>query len=221
MRLSVLGPALFGGARCRGPSDRPLVALTFDDGPDPDATPAILEALDHRGARATFFFLAPRIAEHPGLARQVAERHEVGTHLFSHDRRLMHTKSGFDDEVRRAVEIHEQVLGERPKSLRFPFGAPGRIRSADVAIHGLTPYHWSFSSEDSSAVSADGIVRHVVPRLHPGAIVLFHDGWGPGSRKGTGSRKPTVEALPDVLGALADRGLSAVTVSELFTVTAT
>lgn len=218
MRLAVLGPALFGGARCRGPSDRPLVALTFDDGPDPDVTPAILDALDRNRARATFFFLAPRIADHPGLARQVAERHEVGTHLFSHDRRLMRSKSGFEGELRRAVEIHERVLGERPKSLRFPFGAPGRIRNADVAAHGLTAYHWSFSSEDSSAESANRIVRHVVPRLHPGAIVLFHDGRGPGSRKGTGSRRPTVEALPEVLAALADRGLSAVTVSELFAV---
>lgn len=216
LRLAVLGPTLLGGARCRGPSDRPLIALTFDDGPDPDTTPAILDALDRSGARATFFFLAPRIAEHPDLARRVAERHEVGTHLFSHDRRLMLTKSGFEDEMRRTVEIHERVLGQRPRSLRFPFGSPGRIRSADVGAHAMVPYHWTFSSEDSSATSAEQIVRHVVPRLHPGAIVLFHDGRGPGSRKGSGSRRPTVEALPQVLAALADRGLGAVTVAELF-----
>lgn len=215
-RLAVLRPVLFGGARCRGPASRREVALTFDDGPDPDTTPAILDALDAAGARATFFFLAPRIAEHPELARRVLERHEVGTHLFSHDRQLVRTRAGFDEEARRAIEVHERTLGKRPAALRFPFGDPGRIRAADVGAHGMVAYHWTFSSEDSSAGSADDVVRHVVPRLHAGAIVLFHDGRGPGSTKGKGSRRPTVEALPAVLSATRELGLRAVTVTELF-----
>jgi len=215
-RLSVLGPLLFGGAVCRGPSSSNRVALTFDDGPDPDATPAIAEALERAGARGTFFFLAPSIEAHPDLARRVAERHEVGTHLYSHDRETTRRRESFEADARRAIAVHEAILGKRPSALRFPFGEPGRVRPADVRALGLVAYHWTFSSEDSSAAHEDAIVSHVAPRLHGGAIVLFHDGRGPGSRKGTGSRRPTVRAIPRVLEALQARGLVATTVADLF-----
>lgn len=215
-RLGLSLPTRFSGTICRGPSGVRALALTFDDGPDPRTTPAILDALAHRDVRATFFFSGAAIERHPDLARRAAERHEIGTHLFSHDRRKSRSVAAFDAEVRRCLDVHDRVLGIRPAALRFPFGDAGRVRRADVRRWGLTAYRWTFSSLDSSARGAADVIAHVVPRLHPGAIVLFHDGRGAGSTKGTGSRRPTVEAMPQILDAALSRGFQLFTLREMF-----
>ena len=201
---------------CRGPRDGRSLAFTFDDGPDPSWTPAILDALERSQARATFFFCGAAVEHYPDMARRAAERHEIGTHLYSHDRRNSLSIASFDEEVRRCLEIHERVLRRRPAALRFPFGAAGKVRRADVQKWGLTAYHWTFSSLDSSAVGAGEVIAHVAPRLHPGAIVLLHDGRGPGSTKGSGSRRPTVEAMPFLLEEALRRGFRVVGLSGMF-----
>jgi peptidoglycan/xylan/chitin deacetylase (PgdA/CDA1 family) len=214
-RLTVLRPTRFAGALCRGSSASRAVAMTFDDGPDPENTLSILDSLDRVSARATFFFTGEAIEKYPDIARRAALRHEIGTHLYSHDRAMTRSRAAFEGEVARCMEIHARLLGKKPTALRFPFGDRGCVRLLDAQRLGLTPYHWTFSSEDSSAASAEDVVSHVLPRLHSGAIVLFHDGRGPGSTKGTGSRRPTVEALPRILEAALRRELRLETVSEL------
>jgi len=214
-RLRIVSPLRLAGAVCRGAVEQRVLALTFDDGPDPRYTPGILDALEASGARATFFFSGAAIEEHPELARRAAERHQIGTHLYSHDRTASRSLERFEAELRRAFEVHERVLGARPVALRFPFGDPGRVRISELRRLGVTPYHWTFSSEDSSATSADAVADHVVPRLHAGAIILFHDGRGPNSTKGTGSRQPTVDAMPRILRAIERRGLRPVTLDDL------
>jgi peptidoglycan/xylan/chitin deacetylase (PgdA/CDA1 family) len=215
-RLALLGPLAFGGAACRGPLRRRAVALTFDDGPDPEITPLIVAALDAANARGTFFFAGEALERHPDVGRLAAARHEIGTHLYAHDRAMTRSVAAFEEEATRSLAVHERILGERPVSLRYPFGDSGRIRRSDAQRLGLEPYHWTFSSEDSSAPSADAIVRHVVPRLHAGAIVLLHDGRGPNSRHGSGPRRHTLAALPAILSAATARGLRCVTVRDLF-----
>jgi len=212
VRLAVERRVRHDGAVCRGSSRAPLVALTFDDGPDPRTTPAVLDVLDRARARATFFVLGAAVEREPALSRRLAAMHEVGTHLYSHRRGASSTRAGFDDEVRRAFAVHRRVLGEVPALLRFPFADRGAVRRRDVERWGLSAVHWTFSSEDSSASCADAIVSHVVPRLHPGAIVLFHDGRGPFSRKGALDRSATALALPRILDAIAARGLRTATV---------
>jgi peptidoglycan/xylan/chitin deacetylase (PgdA/CDA1 family) len=192
------------------------VALTFDDGPDPRFTPFILDALSAARARATFFFSGEAIERHPELARRAAVEHEIGTHLYSHDRSTSRSIDRFRAELDRAVEVHRRVLGKAPAALRFPFGDPGSIRRRHLRALGVTAYHWTFSSEDASASTGEEIVGHVTPRLHSGAIVLLHDGRGPNSTKGTGSRQPTVDAVPLVLRAIERRGLRPVTLDEMF-----
>ena len=151
VRLAVETRLLRGGAIGHGPRGLPRVALTFDDGPDPRWTPGILDHLERAGARATFFFTGMNVAEHPELAREVASRHQVGTHLFSHHRGLTRDRRFFLDDMERAREVHERVLGRRPGALRFPFGDSGRIRAVELRRYGLVPYHWSFSTLDSRA----------------------------------------------------------------------
>jgi peptidoglycan-N-acetylglucosamine deacetylase len=214
-RLAVEVPLLRAGAVYRGPTNSGAVALTFDDGPDPRWTPRILEALAQAGARATFFCLASAIEAHPALAREVAAHHEVGTHLYDHDTAAMRSPQAFAAEVARVLPVHAQVLGQRPTLLRFPYGHAGRIGPAELATHDLRAFHWTFSSEDASAANGATVAERVRLRLAPGSIVLLHDGRGPGSKLGPGHREATVAAVPAILAALADRGLAAVTLSEL------
>ncbi len=214
-RLRAVRRVRLDGAVCRGPSTRRVLALTFDDGPDERFTPAILDALAAAGARATFFFSGAAMERFPSIARRTAEAHEIGTHLYSHDCERTRTLVAFDDELERALQVHERILGNRPTALRFPFGDRGRVRRADLERRGMTAFHWTFSSEDSTARTASAIESHVVPRLHAGAIVLFHDGRAPGSTLGLGSRAPTVEALPRILRAVAERQFAAVTLRDL------
>jgi peptidoglycan/xylan/chitin deacetylase (PgdA/CDA1 family) len=215
-RLAVMGPLRFGDAVCRGPATKKAVALTFDDGPDAEITPRILEVLASKRARATFFFTGVALENHPEVAIAAAERNQIGTHLYAHDRKKTATLAAFEAEARRSIWLHESILKKKPSALRYPFGDAGQVRREDAERFGLTPYHWTFSSEDSSATSPEEIVRHVLPRLHAGSIVLLHDGIGPNSQRSSGPRAHTLAALPALIDAALRRGFELVTLDELF-----
>lgn len=214
-RLAIEVPLVRAGAAYRGPSQSAAVALTFDDGPDPRWTPAILDALDRADARATFFFLATAMQAHPELTRAVAARHEIGTHLYDHSTAPMRSAAAFAAEVERVIPVHLEILGERPTLLRFPYGHAGKIGPAQLRAHGLRAFHWTFSSEDASASDGAVVAMRVAPRLAAGSIVLLHDGRGPGSKLGPGHREATIAALPEILRAAAERGLAALTLSDM------
>lgn len=191
------------------------IALTFDDGPDPRWTPRILEILERACVRATFFLVGSQILEHPELARQIAARHEVGTHLFSHRRGLTRDRAAFVHDLERALAAHEQVLGAQPRWLRFPFGDVGRVVAEDWTTRGLVACHWSVNSHDVRTACAGEVVREVLRELRGGAIVLLHDGVSRDSRLGPGHREATVAALKPILDGLAERELAAVSIREL------
>jgi peptidoglycan/xylan/chitin deacetylase (PgdA/CDA1 family) len=179
-------------------------------------TPAVLDVLERAGARATFFALGAALDANAELGRAIAARHEIATHLYSHSSDACRTVGGFDEEVRRAFDVHRRVLGETPSRLRFPFGDSGVVRRSDIEKWGLADHRWTFSSEDSSAAGAREIVDHVVPRLHAGAVVLLHDGRGPNSTNAAIDRSATVSALPHILEAILRRGFRAVSLREMF-----
>jgi peptidoglycan/xylan/chitin deacetylase (PgdA/CDA1 family) len=214
-RLAVEAPVLLGHAVCAGPRTRPHVALTFDDGPDERWTPGILDALRAAGARATFFCIGEHIEKHPDLARAVAAEHQIGTHLYSHKRGITDDVAATERELEQVIALHERILGERPRALRYPFGVRGAWTAAKLARWRLVPYHWTFSSLDSRATRGDAVVDFVTPRLGPGAIVLLHDGRGADSTRGK-TRDATVAAMPGILAAIRERGLEAVTLDEMF-----
>ena len=191
------------------------VALTFDDGPDERFTPAILEILARHQARATFFMLGVQIEKAPELAREVARRgHELAVHLFSHERAVARDDRIFKEELRRTVALVREASGAAPRCLRMPFAYLGRQLPRRIQRdHGLQTVHWSFSSMDSR-YDAARIAKRFRRTVFPGAIVLFHDGVGPGSSYAS-SRQATVDALSGVLGACHEQGLTPVTMSGL------
>ncbi len=205
---------LFGRVIGSGTSPSGKVAITFDDGPTPEYTPAVLEALRTAGARATFFVLGRNVRAHPDLARRiVAEGHELASHgddhsllMFAGPRAITHQFRAAEEAVNDAIGTSVTHLFRTPHGYRGPFLAPVARRL------GYRVVGWTGAIFDTARPGVDAIVDRCAHVLSPGAIVLLHDGDGSG---GGGDRSQTVEALPRVLAVARDRGLEPVTVSEL------
>ena len=208
------------GAVSQGPGERPEVALTFDDGPHPTFTPRVLDALDRVGAKATFFVVGTAVEAHPELVRETRARgHEIGTHLHSHARETVYDAARFDEELKRCKTTLDGLLGEPLRWLRFPYGERGNQRCRTVEErYGMRAAHWTYSSHDSRANSAEDVAARVALALRPGAILLLHDALADADSiqaPYVADRSATIAALPAIGSLLSERGLRAVTLSDL------
>lgn len=160
-----------------------MVALTFDDGPDARWTPRLLDALARAGARATFFPIAPRAAAHPKLmARMLAEGHTVGLHCHEHVRHSARDADWLRADTERALGELQDV-GVTPALWRTPWGDRSEWTAGVAAEHGLRLVGWTVDTHDWRGDSAGDMLRACGSGLEPGAIVLAHDGIGPGARR--------------------------------------
>lgn len=174
--------------------DDDRVALTFDDGPDPDATPAVLDALDEIGAKATFFLVGEQVMEHRALAREVADRgHEVALHGYEHREHSEFPGRSVRDDLARGLGTVEVATGRRPALYRPPYGRFSEDSYAACTDLGLEPVLWSAWGMDWEPIGPDRIADLVTRDLAPGAIVLLHDSARYAARD---SAAPTAEALP-------------------------
>lgn len=206
---SLLYPTLTHGSR-KGQ----CVALSFDDGPDPDVTPAVLDALAQYGARATFFTIGRSLQAHPLLAQRMrAERHELGNHSWGHSR-----WQNFFGARRQRSEIARgaQAIAMHGDSAIQPlYRPPMGLKSPPLARAArqlqLRVVAWSLHSRDTRSDDPQRIARRVLKKIRPGDIVLMHDGHDLPGRH----RPACAQALPSILQGLSDKGLRCVTVSEL------
>ncbi|WP_318010889.1 polysaccharide deacetylase family protein [Deinococcus multiflagellatus] len=199
------------GVLREGPPRPGQLALTFDDGPDPQTTPAVLDALKAAGMHATFFVLAPHAEAHPALVRRLlAEGHEVQAHAARHLHAWVRSPwSAFLDPGEAARRI-AAVTGQPVTLHRPPHGAYTLATILGQRTAGLRGAHWSVEGGDwQKGATPQGTVQALLPRLRPGAVVVLHDA-GPGARV-------TVPMLPDLLRAMQQRGLRSVTLKELAT----
>lgn len=185
-----------------------LVALTFDDGPWPQSTQAILDVLDEHEVRATFFMLGGRVQRNPDLVRKMArDGHLLGAHSVSH-RPFSRIKS---KEVRQQIvrgrRIIRKASGVDTPWLRPPYGSMNSGAWRAVRKEGARVVLWDVDSNDWKKPGAKKITRAVVKRVKPGSIVLLHDGGG--------DRTQTVEALPGIIEGLKNKGYAFVTVEDL------
>ena len=189
---------MFGHSVCQVATTRRLVALTFDDGPDPVATPALLDQLGRAGVRATFFCVGEWVARHPELARLVAsEGHLIGNHSWghSHGTNLFSVGRLREDLQRTQAEI-ARVTGQSPAFFRPPMGLTNpRIFRVARELN-LTVIGWSARGLDQREPSPERIVGRLMRGLKPGAIFLLHDGGVPAERL-----RKVVELLIDKLKA--------------------
>jgi peptidoglycan/xylan/chitin deacetylase (PgdA/CDA1 family) len=192
------------------------VALTFDDGPDPESTPAFLEALDRLGWRATFFMLGSMVDRSPGLAAEVAAAgHEVAVHGYHHRSQMFRVYPAIADDLRLAVERVAGATGRWPYWFRPPYGtlAGGGVIAARRA--GLRTVLWSTWGRDWRAeATPESVAADVAEHLGPGATVLLHDSdctSAPGAwRSALGALEPLAELFAVkglTVGPLAEHGL--------------
>jgi peptidoglycan-N-acetylglucosamine deacetylase len=197
-----------------GPRDRPEVALTFDDGPDPEVTPAILDALGSAAARATFFVIGRHLEKHRHIGqRALQEGHELGNHSWMHSYfQNFYRTDHQESDVDRSTRLIQELSGSDTDPLyRSPVGLKSPALARVAHARNLKVIAWSLHSRDTFARDAKAIATSVLSRIAPGDIVLMHDG-----HEQAGKHRPTAAAaLPLILQGLRERGLRCVTVSEL------
>lgn len=185
------------------------IGLTFDDGPDPEVTPAVLERLGRRDARATFFLVGRRAEAHPELVAEILRRgHRVGNHTWSHPNRFaLLGPRGACAEIDRAQEALGRLTGTPPAWFRPPAGIRPPWLSPLLARRGLTLASWTRRGYDTVTADPARVAARLTRGLAAGDVLLLHDGCS--ARAGDGV--PVVlEALDRLLDAIEERGLSAV-----------
>lgn len=187
------------------------IVITLDDGPDPDQTPKVLEALANSGATATFFLLLGRARRHPGIVRSVlAGGHEIALHGPDHrDLTLFGPRQAWLRT--RAARIELEALAEcRIRWFRPPYGRQTPATWAAIRASGLEPVLWDSTTWDWKEVNPEQRRAKALEGARPGAILLAHDGIA-GAADGASDRPPVLveraELLAEVLAEHAARGL--------------
>ncbi|MFJ8431351.1 polysaccharide deacetylase family protein [Kitasatospora sp. NPDC094019] len=193
-----------------GEGSAPVVALTFDDGPHPEWTPQVLDALARYDAPAAFFCIGLHALAHPGVVRRTAaEGHTLGNHSWSHAYLPDLGPIGLRDQLGFTADALARACGGAPPSrwLRPPYGgrSPELLRA--VAGSGFTTVLWDVDARDWSRPGPGVIAERVLGAVRPGSVVLMHDGGG--------DRSQTVAALPGIITGLRRRGYRIVGLEDL------
>ncbi len=196
--------AMFGSVLTRLPGGRRTIALTFDDGPNPEATPRLLDTLAAHDVRATFFLLGRHVSRWPALARRVAEEgHQIGNHGFEHRRLHFAGPSRARRDVGEGRAAIHAACGVETHHFRAPHGFRSPFVSPAARAVGERTVGWSLGVRDSDRPGVGEIAHRVLTGVAPGSIVLLHDGDG---YDPLGDRLQTVAAVGDIIPALRDRG---------------
>lgn len=151
------------------------VALTFDDGPDPVATPQVLDLLKLYEARATFFVDGPAARRHPDLIQRMSdEGHEIGLHGWSHTSAEVEAMRGLRPQLRE-LRRSKHAVRKRVRLYRPPYGHESRWTRIAAALSGVQLVYWNASTEDWRVSPADELGTRITAAAQPGAIVLMHD----------------------------------------------
>jgi len=195
-------PAMYESAQVT----RPVVALTFDDGPTPDLTPRLLDILREQGVKATLFVIGKRAAGHPELIkRAAAEGHEIGNHTWTHQNIPQLTREEALAEIQQTTDILAQILGRKPALYRPPYLATTDELNRWVRDElGMKVISANVDSKDWRDRNADMARDAVLAQAAPGAIILCHE-----------TQPTTLDALPEIIRGLKAKGYEFVTVSEL------
>lgn len=223
--LAQLGPAVSAWRRMRslvapglaGVGALDHLALTFDDGPNPNSTPAFLDRLDELGWKATFFMLGSQVALHPRVAEEVASRgHEIAVHGYIHTSHLRRPPSWVTRDVEAASSLLGEVTGVRPRWFRPPYGALSSSSLLAARRSGLRTVLWTTWGHDWRAdATPTAVVQDVERTRVGGATVLLHDSditSAPGSwRSALGALEPLAEVWADdglLIGPLRDHSVA-------------
>ncbi|MGI9014419.1 MAG: polysaccharide deacetylase family protein [Phycisphaerales bacterium] len=207
---------LFGRVITNGRREISSVALTFDDGPHPNGTPAILDRLAVRGVKAAFFVIGRHVQRWPELlARIDSEGHLIGCHSYEHAHGGMFGSAAYwRAELSRTMDAVSAVTGRCPAFLRPPMGfkSPHLMRAARA--EDMFIITWSRRAFDSRKATPVSIVQRL-QRAQPGDILALHDGHDPSARSVQRDLTATVAAIDPLVTALADGGLGCARLDDL------
>ncbi|WP_127088164.1 polysaccharide deacetylase family protein [Aquabacter cavernae] len=201
------------GNTARGPraynavqTDSPYVAITFDDGPNPETTPKLLKMLADRNIKATFFVLGSRAVASPEILRaMVAAGHEVANHSWNHPQLTKLTVAAVDKQIEDTNAAIFEATGVKSAYLRPPYGSMnGTLQQHIIDKYQMSFIYWSVDPLDWKNRDPNAIYDQIMRQVHPGSIILAHD-----------IHPTTVAAMPRVLDALLAKGYKFMTVSEL------
>ncbi len=183
------------------------VALTFDDGPDAEITPRVLDLLDAAGARASFFCIGTRAERHPRVVREIAARgHRLENHSYRHSHAFWFLPwRALLDEIERTQRVLQELGGAAPRYFRAPAGLRSPLLEPALARTGLTLASWTRRGFDTVSRDPRAVAARLTNGLAAGDVLLFHDGRGH-----VGSGDVVLGALPHVLSCLSRDGLRGV-----------
>ena len=185
------------------------VAITIDDGPDPEVTPQVLAVLEQYRACATFFCVGERVLRHADLAQEIVRRgHVIENHTQHHRHNFsLLGPGGMSEEISRAQDSIYRVTGSTPRFFRAPAGLRNPFLDPVLARLRLRLASWTRRGFDTVSGDGDAVLRRLSP-LQSGEILLLHDGHAASSRSG---RPVILEVLPRLLELLSSKGLHPVT----------
>ncbi len=209
-RSRLFAPVIYRGDA----SDPPRVALTFDDGPHPQATAAILDALAVRQSSATFFVIGANVRRWPDLVRRAHEAgHVIASHSYDHAwSGMWRGQAYWEDQLQRTIDAVAGVIGRRPALFRPPMGFKQPRLAAAARRHHQHIVTWTRRALDGRPTSPDRIVARLASHARPGDILALHDGIEPHHPRRLG---PAAAALPPLLHALSRRRLALTTLDRL------
>ena len=210
--LERLGPRITERILWHVPTREAKLALTFDDGPDREHTPRLLEILARHGAPATFFFVGRHVEAHFSVAQAVADAgHELGNHTFSHPLLVRLRDEEVVEELTRTDALLRTLNHARPRYMRPPMGLFSRRILDLVQQLDYRAVVGDVYPRDPHLPGADKIVRRVLRRVRRGSIIILHDG----GNSHFVDRRQTLAAVDRLIPRLRERGYRFVTLTEL------
>jgi len=193
-----------------GSGQKAALALTFDDGPDPDFTPRILAILRKYHVKATFFLLGENMEKYPLLVKEIAAAgHVIGNHTYSHPKLPALSMTDFEQEIFKTDVLVQHLAGYRPRFIRPTYGAITEEQVAWLTREQMMVIQWSVDTLDWKGLSPEEITKTVEGNALPGSIILQHNAEGV-------PLDGTVVALEQFIPRLQAKGARFVTVAEMF-----
>ena len=189
----------------RGNTNRKLVSLTFDDGPDPLVTPMILDLLAKYNMPASFFCVGQKIEKDSELMlRTYQDGHIIGNHSYSHSKIFdLRSTKNMIKEIEKTSELIEQHIGKKPMLFRPPFGVTNPLLAKAIKKTNVISTGWSLRSWDTNGKTTK-VVNRLKRKIHPGDVILFHD-----------NRSNTIDILAAFLPYLIEQGYQVIPLDKL------
>jgi peptidoglycan/xylan/chitin deacetylase (PgdA/CDA1 family) len=189
-------------------TQEPVVALTYDDGPNPEYTNKLVKLLDQLAVKATFFSIGQKVKAHPETIKQlVGSGHEVGNHSYSHQKMIWKTPQFITEEINQTDELLRELGVKNEILFRAPFGFKRLTLPYILKQQKKKNILWSLDPKDYQESNPEIIAQRILANIQPGAIILLHDGGG--------DRTATIQATEIVISKLQATGYRFMTVSQM------